>query len=310
MADAPARGAGGRKLVEVQVLSSAPTLHGLIVQRIGQRFPKPLMGVRFPLGLPLARPCGGNGRRKAFKMLRGQPHLGSTPSRAKDLNRRNTVSAEKMIVQYLRDPKTNVKRGVALAIANDKFWSVGVSLTNLKAGDKFNAGHGIKMAHGRAVARLEKYEKHTVLREQLAKKLQEMDWGTETASKPDLTNFAGKVPVLQELVVVPASVWPQVAKFVERAQRYFKEKKGACRYEATGLKTEFEQAVQRLEQLFETDQDENQRRRAWSSLREEAVTMSQVQHALEVIGKVENQQQERIKVGKHSNKVVTRVTKP
>ena len=99
-----------------------------------------------------------------------------------------------MIVQYLRDRK-NQKRGVVIAVADEKNFLVEYSLVNRKAGDKFVPKVGVGMAEGRA--------------------------------KKSLSRARNIGDVNTVDVSVPDSIFRQIDTFGKRAAKYFKDKRKA-----------------------------------------------------------------------------------
>ena len=202
------------------------------------------------------------------------------------------MSESKRIVQYLRDPKTNALKGVAVAVSNGKSWALGISLTNFKAGDVFNKEHGLKMALGRAIKKLTVFE---LAQENHVKLLEEL-YKIRPESKDEK-----QLPPPPQYIAIPPSVWPQVKEFTARAKRYFKEQTEACCYTLQQSRNpKFEESVRKLQQLFETEQERVQRQSVPPSRQQEIVTMQKLSQALQAIGESEGE----------SNKIVTRVTKP
>ncbi len=208
--------------------------------------------------------------------------------------------AEKMIYQYLRRKSDNTRKGILVAVANDKNWALGLSMTNTKAGDKFNAGLGMNIAHGRAVSALEKQENHMAIRTELMKKVQELGWGVERGEEKEVTAV---VPAVELSVEVPIGVWQEVEEFQIRAQRYFKDKQPACTYTANN--PSFQKSVEQLQLLFEDELTKTARLSTPPSLREEAVTMTKIAEALSHIGTKAAEQKTST-----MQKPVTRVEKP
>lgn len=158
--------------------------------------------------------------------------------------------AEQMILKYLRDTRTNRKKGVVVAVANDKVWALGVSVTNVKAGDTFDAGRGIEMAHGRALKALGLKVAH------VAAGSQAVDEGVQT-----------KIVPYTPTVEVPVGVFTEVEEFWSRSAKYFKDKEPGCRIEANVTKMNFDQSVAELTKLFETDRNRSKRESVPPSLR-------------------------------------------
>jgi hypothetical protein len=70
-------------------------------------------------------------------------------------------NTDTMLVEYVRDRKRN-PIGAVIGVRNHKDVSVGWSLTNRKAGDRFDKDMAIKIALGRAVEGTNKALPHTV----------------------------------------------------------------------------------------------------------------------------------------------------
>lgn len=103
---------------------------------------------------------------------------------------------DKMILQYLRDRK-NRKRGVIVAVSKGNNFSVGWSIANTKAGDKFDSKIGEQRAVGRAEKALSVAEKNA--------------------------KFSSRGEVVE--LSIADSVLDQVEFFSDRAAKYFKDKK-------------------------------------------------------------------------------------
>jgi len=57
-----------------------------------------------------------------------------------------------MFIQFVRDPKTNQRRGIVAGVEDHdrKTVHIGWSYTNIDAGDSFNRDFGLRVAIGRA----------------------------------------------------------------------------------------------------------------------------------------------------------------
>lgn len=148
---------------------------------------------------------------------------------------------EKMIYQYLKNSRGH-KKGVMVAVANDTLWALGVSVANFSAGDRFDAGRGIKMAHGRALHALESWQKNQDDAARMKKQLEEITQSAEAQAQV--------VPALSVHINIPVGVYSEVHEFEERCKCYFKDKQVAAYYHADNVKN-MQREVAQLTMLFE-----------------------------------------------------------
>ena len=158
------------------------------------------------------------------------------------------MAQDKEIYQYLRN-KDNRKIGVALAVADDNAYAIGVSVVNVNGGDVFDAYQGIEMARGRA--------------NKLLKKWPQGDAKNTTTLE------------------VPAKVHEDIKEFANRCSHYFKDKTSVVgKVEANTITMNFDKSVQELTALF----DKNYKGKTGVSLKEEALQLKKIGQALEVVG--------------------------
>jgi hypothetical protein len=206
------------------------------------------------------------------------------------------VSAEKMIYQYLKNSR-GARKGVMVAVGNDTHWALGVSVANTSAGDVFDAGLGIKMAHGRALHALELWQEHVEDAAKMKKALEEIS----EAGVQDQ-----KVPVLAVNIMIPIGVCGRVHEFAERCKLYFKDKTSAASYYADNVK-DLQKEVAQLTMLFEAEENKYQQNPTPPSLRgqqaEMQAEMKELAESLELIKAKEL-------IVKNMKNRVTRVQKP